>query len=91
MNSARGPRPAAVRIMPPAPATANDVQIGGAHYKGKEIQPWDYIARNNIPYLEGNVVKYISRWREKGGLDDVLKARHYINKIIELEAERARQ
>jgi hypothetical protein len=65
--------------------TANDTQVGGQHYKTKTIQPWDYIAANQLGYFEGNIVKYVSRWRDKGGLDDLRKARHYLDKLIELE------
>lgn len=64
--------------------SANDSQVGGTHYKGKAIQPWDYIVANNLGYLEGNVVKYISRWREKGGIDDLRKVLHYTQKLIEV-------
>jgi hypothetical protein len=64
---------------------ANDVQIAGTHYKSKAIQPWDYIVANNLGYLEGNIVKYVSRWRDKGGLDDLRKARHYLDKLIEVQ------
>jgi hypothetical protein len=67
---------------------ANDTQVGGDHYKSKEIQPWDFIAANGIGYFEGNIVKYISRWRDKNGLDDLLKARHYLDKLIEIETQR---
>lgn len=68
--------------------SANGVQIGGAHYKNKSIQPWDYIVQNEIPYLEGNIIKYISRWRDKGGLDDLRKAQHYLSKLIETETNK---
>lgn len=64
--------------------SANDQQVGGAHYQ-KAIQVWDYIAANGLGYFEGNVVKYVSRWRDKGGVEDLRKARHYIDKLIELE------
>ena len=64
--------------------SANNHQIGGNHYKGKAIQPWDYIIANNLGYLEGNVVKYISRWRDKGGIDDLRKVVHYAEKLIEV-------
>jgi hypothetical protein len=64
--------------------SANDSQVGGSHYKGKAIQPWDYIVANNLGYLEGNVVKYISRWKEKGGIDDLRKVVHYAEKLIEV-------
>jgi hypothetical protein len=63
---------------------ANDVQIAGTHYKDKAIQPWDYIVANELGYLEGNIVKYVSRWRDKGGLDDLKKAQHYLSKLIEV-------
>lgn len=58
---------------------------GPGHYKDKAIQPWDFIVSNNLGYLEGNVVKYLSRWRQKGGVIDLLKAKHYIEKLIEVE------
>ena len=63
---------------------ANDVQVAGTHYKGKAIQPWDYIVGNDLGYLEGNIVKYVSRWKDKGGVDDLKKARHYLDKLIEV-------
>lgn len=65
--------------------SANDRQEGGNHYRNKAIQPWDYIAGNGIGYLEGCAIKYLSRWREKGGVADLRKARHYIDKLIEME------
>jgi hypothetical protein len=63
---------------------ANDVQVAGTHYKDKSIQPWDYIVANKLGYLEGNIVKYVSRWKDKGGIDDLRKARHYLDKLIEV-------
>jgi hypothetical protein len=65
--------------------TANDVQVAGTHYKSKAVQPWDYIVANNLGYLEGNIVKYVSRWKDKGGVDDLRKARHYLDKLIEVQ------
>jgi hypothetical protein len=65
-------------------ALANAQQVGGSHYKSKAIQPWDYIASNQLGYLEGNVVKYVSRWKDKGGLEDLKKAQHYLTKLIEV-------
>jgi len=59
--------------------------IGPGHYKDKPMQPWDYIIANNLNYLEGNVVKYVSRWRQKGGVEDLRKAKHYLEKLIEVE------
>jgi hypothetical protein len=63
---------------------ADDTQIGGSHYKDKTIQPWDYIIANDLGYLEGNVVKYISRWKNKNGIEDLKKAQHYLSKLIEV-------
>ena len=65
--------------------TANDRQVNGDHYKSKAIQPWDFIAANNLGYFEGNAVKYVSRWRDKGGVEDLRKAIHYIEKLISIE------
>ncbi len=66
--------------------SANDQQVAGDHYK-KQIQPWDYIAANKLDYFEGNIIKYVSRWRTKGGVEDLRKARHYLDKLIELETK----
>ena len=67
-----------------AVGTANSTQVAGTHYKSKAIQPWDYIVGNDLGYLEGNIVKYVSRWKDKGGVDDLKKARHYLDKLIEV-------
>lgn len=64
--------------------SANDKQMGGSHYQ-KLIQPWDYIAANGLDFFEGNIVKYVTRWRQKGGVEDLRKARHYLDKLIEME------
>lgn len=60
-------------------------QIAGTHYKDLPIQPVEYIHQNNIGFFEGNVIKYVSRWRQKGGIDDLEKAKHYIEMLIEFE------
>ena len=70
------------------PRLANEEQVGGDHYKNKAIQPWDYIASNNLGYLEGCIVKYVSRYKEKGGMQDLEKAAHYLQKLMEVESER---
>jgi hypothetical protein len=64
--------------------SANDRQVGGRHYKLTTIEPWDYIAANNLGYFEGNVIKYVTRWRDRGSVDDLKKAQHYIEKLIEV-------
>lgn len=63
---------------------ANEVQVGGDHYKKNAIQPWDYITSNQLGYLEGNIVKYVSRWKDKGGRQDLEKAKHYLDKLLEV-------
>ena len=52
------------------------------HYKKKKIQPIDYIIANDLSFCEGNVVKYITRWKDKGGIQDLQKARDYIDYLI---------
>lgn len=67
---------------------ANKKQVGGEHYKKFAIEVWDFIVANNIPYLEGNAIKYIARWRGKGGIADIDKAIHYLEKLREVELAR---
>ena len=62
-----------------------NTQISGNHYKDLKIQPIEYIHANNIGYMEGNVVKYISRHKAKNGADDVRKALHYCQLLLKLE------
>lgn len=61
------------------------LQIGGKHYKAMKIQPVEYIHANQIPFIEGSIIKYLSRWRDKGGVQDLQKAKHFIDLLIELE------
>lgn len=60
-------------------------QVGGSHYKDMPIQPAEYCHKNRIGKLEGDVIAYVSRWRKKSGIEDLKKARHTIDIIIELE------
>jgi len=62
---------------------ANDTQTGGTHYQ-IVIQPWDYIITNDLGYLEGNVIKYVTRYKNKGWVEDLRKAQHYLTKLIEV-------
>ena len=61
-------------------------QVGGDHYTKMKIQPIDYIQANKIPFMEGSAIKYLSRWRDKGGIEDLKKARHFIDMLIEYES-----
>lgn len=65
--------------------TALDMQVDGEHYKKFKIQPIEFIHANNLPFIEGNIVKYITRWREKNGVRDLEKVKHYVDLLIELE------
>ena len=67
---------------------ANDIQVGGNHYKQFKYETWDVIHDWGLGYFDGNAVKYLSRWKSKGGVSDLKKARHYIDKLIELEETR---
>ena len=64
---------------------ANEYQVAGSHYSDNTIQPWDYIVANGLGYLEGNIIKYTTRWRRKGGIEDLKKVIHYAEKLIEVE------
>ena len=65
--------------------TALDTQIGGNHYRNFEIQPIEFIHKNNLSFIQGNIIKYVCRYKNKNGLEDLKKARHYIDILIELE------
>ena len=62
--------------------SANDKQIAGDHYTNKKIQHWDFAASQNFDYFQGNITKYISRWKDQKGLEDLEKAQHYLEKYI---------
>ncbi len=86
------PAPIAIEQMDlnaPRPESINplDVQVAGDHYKKLKIQPIEYIHANNIPFAEGSVIKYVTRWREKDGIKDLKKAKHFIDLLIELESK----
>jgi hypothetical protein len=69
--------------------SANDLQIGGTHYKLQAIQPWDAMEawltpEQFIGFLKGNVIKYMARCENKGGWEDLKKGQHYLNKLLEI-------
>jgi hypothetical protein len=64
---------------------ANARQEGGTHYLHFPIQPIDFIQKNGLDWCQGNIVKYVCRYKHKNGLEDLKKARHYLDKLIELE------
>lgn len=65
--------------------SALDNQVGGNHYKKMKIQPIEYIHANNLGFLEGNIVKYITRHKFKNGAEDIRKIIHYAKLILELD------
>jgi hypothetical protein len=71
--------------------SALNTQVGGSHYKDQAIQPIEFIHANKLGFCEGNVIKYVTRWRNKNGIADLEKAKHYIELLIELETRNANQ
>lgn len=65
---------------------ANDKQVGGDHYKTDGLQHWDIVELFKFDYFQGQITKYLMRWRKKNGIEDLQKARHYLDKYIELES-----
>jgi hypothetical protein len=65
--------------------SALDTQVSGDHYKKMAIQPIEYIHKNSIGFIEGAVIKYVSRWKDKNGVEDLKKARHMLDILIEME------
>ena len=68
-------------------------QVGGTHYNRLTIQPWDVIESwegeiGFASYLRGNILKYLARYRSKNGVEDLQKASHYLEKLIELESRK---
>lgn len=70
--------------------SVKDKQVGDNHYKDLAIQPVEYIFKNNIGYIEGCVIKYVTRWQNKGGLQDLEKAKHFLELLIELQNQEAK-
>lgn len=64
-----------------------DSQVGGDHYKKYKIQPLEYIHANKMGMFEGSIVKYATRWRDKGGVQDLEKIKHLVDVLIELEGD----
>ncbi len=60
-------------------------QEGGSHYKDMPIQPVEFIHKNGIGFCEGAAIKYLCRWRAKGGIEDLHKAKHFIDLLLEME------
>jgi hypothetical protein len=71
---------------PSTDGSANSRQVGGNHYRTEHgIQHWDLVAMFQWDYFQGQIIKYLMRWKKKGGVQDLEKARHYLDKYIEVE------
>lgn len=75
------------------PCSVDDIQIGGNHYMSKSIQPFDvmesWMSKEEFTgFLRGNIIKYLARYKEKGGVEDLKKAQHYLQKLISVELNR---
>jgi hypothetical protein len=66
-------------------ATALQKQVGGAHYAEMAIQPIEFITANGLSFLEGNIIKYVCRHKKKNGADDIKKAIHYCELLLQME------
>ena len=73
------------RLFPESLKSALDVQVGGDHYKRFAIQPIEYTHKNNLNFIQGNIIKYATRYKFKGGIKDLEKVKHYADLLIELE------
>lgn len=72
--------------------SVNNIQHGGTHYKKYgELQPWDVVLKWELGYLEGTALKYIARWKDKGGVEDIKKAIHFLQKLVEVEEAKHKQ
>lgn len=90
----RNKKPSGVVDRPPAPSPSViltddnsplETQVGGDHYKSKGIQPVEYCMANDIGFMEGSVIKYVTRWKDKGGVQDLEKARHFLDMLIDAQ------
>lgn len=68
-------------------SSALSQQVGGSHYKSLPIQPVEYCQRNKLGFCESSAIKYISRWKDKGGIQDIDKAIHFLNLLKEIESK----
>ena len=63
--------------------SANEKQVAGSHYRSS-IQHWDYVVANDLDYFQAHITKYVTRWKNKNGFQDLEKAKHFLEKYMEL-------
>lgn len=70
----------------PRASRADEIQVGGDHYKeaGPDMQHWNMVIVHNLDYFGAQITRYLFRWKDKGGLEDLEKAQHYLNKYVEV-------
>ena len=67
-------------------------QIGGSHYKSFRIQPYEFISKNDLSFFQGNVIKYVCRYKDKNGIQDLEKIKHYCDlEILKLRDEKEKK
>lgn len=76
------------QLFPATPASALETQVGGSHYKDMAIQPMEYSMANKLDACQHTAIKYVTRFRQKGGIQDLEKAKHVIDMLIEFEREK---
>lgn len=64
--------------------SANEKQVGGNHYQKAAVQHWDIVHMHGLDYFQGQITKYVMRWKDKNGVQDLEKAKHFLEKYIEL-------
>ncbi len=79
--------PAPVAATPAPAVKASSIQIGGDHYKNLHIQPFEYVMTNDLNFMQGSAIKYITRYKDKGGIEDLKKAIHTLELLIEFETK----
>ena len=77
--------PTVAQTVAPKPSS---VQVGGDHYKNLHIQPYQYVMDNSLNFMQGSAIKYITRYKDKGGIEDLKKAIHTIELLIEWETKK---
>jgi hypothetical protein len=71
-------------------SSANDTQVGGDHYKDHIYEHWDIVEDWGLDYFQGQITKYVMRWKSKNGVEDLMKARHFLEKYIEIQVATCR-
>jgi hypothetical protein len=88
MNEQAKPQVPGTTILMKSDKPSLEKQVGGSHYKSLAIQPVEYCQKNKLSFCESSAIKYITRWRSKNGLEDIKKAIHFLEMLLEIEGEK---